>query len=204
MGYSPLRADWFWNLVQVPDLDRITAELLDLRDAGLIGIKLNQFYVNFNSADVLRGCPELKSYLESACIGDILERALFSTDNQAAPIHVDTYDPKYCQMALNFPLKDCAESYLVFYSSKTKDLIPANAVNPSLARETNFAVCRACDANEIARLEYLQPALVNTSVLHKGIAQSASRVIVSLRFTRPLTPAEAIALGCIGEPFVQG
>lgn len=202
MKYTPWHSNWFYSLVNIPDLVTIQQELLQVRDTDTHTWSTNKFYKNVAAAPVLHRCPVLSQYLNSVGLLKNTVRFLYSQylgSNVSTP-HVDAYDPIFCSESLNIPLVDCENSYTVWYSTDREKLI--DSTGAELKHSAQYALCPSKDAVEIKRLHAIAPAVVNTTILHKADAQSDSRVVCGIRFNRALTRQDMYNLG-IARPFVQ-
>lgn len=202
MKYQPKKPKWLYTKVKIQDLGVIQSELIEVLESSVQTTSTNSFYYSVSANQIAALCPNLILYLYNAGIANIFQRVLFSTDKISETVHVDSAISSVCSMALNIPLIECADSYLAFYSKKSdSDLIFTDLQGiSSTDRDKNFAIVKPDDIEEIARVEYLEPMLVNTSVLNKGIVTNPNRRMASIRFTRELTVDEVKKLG-IKSPF---
>jgi hypothetical protein len=200
--YNPIRTNWFYSYVDVPNLDSITTELIKLsEDVVHLKRRTNPFYVNVSAEDGIDACPTLKCYLQECGILTKLNRFLFSSNQvTSSVIHVDSYDPAYTQCSLNFALKHCENSYTAFYKTNLTTLIDSGKMG--LHAPSNFAWTYAGAAEEIARVEVIRPMVVNTTILHRGITDNPFRSICGLRFIPELDEENLKQMG-IKNPFTQ-
>ena len=204
MNYSILYPDWFYSYLDIPNLEEIKKELINLLETGVERYEVNRLYCNFPSKIVLSNCPELKKYLMNARLIKKFNRVLFSKDVNAerkTKVHVDSYDPRITTHSLNIGLADCENSYTVWY--KTDKIKLRDSSEFGLDPVKNYAYLFLEEAEEIKRVEYKdKPVLVNTTILHRGVAELSSRLICGLRFAPELTNDDIKRLG-IKSPHIQ-
>ena len=204
MNYSILYPDWFYSYLDIPNLEEIKKELMNLFEAGTDRYEVNKLYCNFPAAIVLSKCPELKRYLISAGLIRKFNRVLFSKDVNAErrpKVHVDSYDPRITTHSLNIGLADYENSYTAWY--KTDKIKLRDSSEFGLDPIKNYAYLFVEEAEEIKRVVYTdRPVLVNTTILHTGIAELSSRLICGLRFAPELTNYDIKRLG-IKNPHIQ-
>jgi hypothetical protein len=108
--------------------------------------------------------------------------------------------------SLNIPLIDTDDSYTIWANTKARKLKISEIMGGNtktledIMRNFGFMEDEFC--TEIARVKYTQPALVNTTILHKGQSNNPNRRICGLRFVPQLTAQDAMNLG-IKNPFIQ-
>lgn len=204
MNYNILHPDWFYSYLDIPNLEEIKKELVVLFKTGTNKKEVNQIYSNFFSPSVLPYCSELKKYLISVGLEKKFDRVLFSRDLNAekrTKVHVDSYDPKITSHSLNIALEDYENSYTAWY--KTDRIQLRDSSEFGLDPVKNYAYLFLEEAEEIKRLEYHErPVLVNTTILHRGIADKKTRLICGLRFFPELTDDNIKRLG-IKTPHIQ-
>jgi hypothetical protein len=131
-------------------------------------------------------------------------RVLFSRDLNAekrTKVHVDSYDPRITSHSLNIALEDYENSHTAWY--KTNRIQLRDSSEFGLDPVKNYAYLFLEEAEEIRRLEYHKsPVLVNTTILHRGIANKKTRLICGLRFYPELTDKDILNLG-IKNPHIQ-
>lgn len=200
--YKPINPHWFYSFLDIPKLDVIREELINVKRSDVRNWSRNNNYYNISAKDILPLCPELSNYLQNVKLYEKTDRLLFSMNmsNSSDYCHVDTYEPIYCTHSLNLPLIDCTDSYTCWYSTKNKELIDATRFN--LDPQRNFAICHMSEAEEIKRVEVTRPMIVNTTILHKGEAKTDSRLICGIRFKVPLGLSDMVNLG-VKSPFIQ-
>lgn len=200
--YTPINPNWFYSYVDIPNLEQIQKELINLSTYELPSWSTNKYYYNILAKTALEKCPGLAAYLVSVGLLDTTIRLLFSKniDQQPQVAHVDSYNPQYCQHSLNIPLVDCKNSYTVWYGTKNTKLL--DGTRYGLPPESNFASCPLEEAIELKRVEVTRPCVVNTTILHRGESNNPNRTICGIRFLTPLTFENMKALG-IKKPFEQ-
>jgi len=204
MNYTILYPNWFYSYLDIPNLEEIQKELITLFESGVNRYERNKLYCNFPSIIVLSKCPELKKYLISKGLIGKFNRVLFSKDVNAerkTKVHVDSYDPTITTHSLNIGLTDCKNSYTVWYKTDKTKLRDSSEFG--LDPVKNYAYLFLEEAEEIKRVEYNdRPVLVNTTILHRGVAEFSSRLICGLRFFPELTNGDIKRLGII-NPHIQ-
>lgn len=201
--YRPLNTHWYYSYVDIPNLDTIKLELINLLNSSSVTkIHNSEFYTNVFKLD---NCPAFTNYLSSKNLLKKFSRLLFSRGpvNASLP-HVDMYNPVYLKYSLNIPVIDADDSYTVWYSTHKFELsnfskYPELNKNP----ESNHAWidCEE-DATEICRARYTSPFLMNTTILHSGKALLNTRIICGIRFRPELTDTDIQMLG-VNTPLVQ-
>lgn len=203
--YNPLRKDWFYSYLEIPEEDLIRKELLAIRASNVARTQNNPLYSNIMAPDLLRRCPTVARYLERVGLAGVLHRCLFSQNKGVAngPLtaHVDSFDPTMCEVSLNIPLAECDGSYTAWYDTSDPDLI-TGSVSPEFTGARVWAKAKLGTITEIRRVEVTQPMLVNPTILHSAITDNPARIISGFRFTRRLTDDEVRGLG-IKNPYVQ-
>ena len=213
--YSPLRENWFYSRVHIPNLEIIQSEMLACCESTTHKkVAYNSQYVNIFKKDMDQSMyPATIEYLKSVGIYEKFFRILFTqskptvtvdtektTDKPA--VHIDTIDPYRCQFSLNIPLEYCEKTYTGFYKTSHPELLkPAFAEN-DYRHAGNFAWMPAEFAEEITRAEVYGPMLVNTTVLHRAISDEPRRKICCFRFSPELDYDDLINIG-IENPFIQ-
>jgi hypothetical protein len=204
MIYTPLHTDWYYNYVDIPCIEEIKIELINLTKISNKKFELNPIYFNFNSDVVLENCPALAKYLTSVGLKNKFNRLLVSNNvniEKRPTVHIDSYDPKFTTHSLNIGLIDHEQSYTVWY--KTKKIKLRDSSSLGLNPYTNYAYLFIQEAEEIKRVEYeLRPILVNTTILHRGISDKPTRLICGLRFCPELTDGDIKNLG-VKNPHIQ-
>ena len=202
--YNSLRPDWFYSYLEIPNLEKITEEMMQFHTSEIVSFAThNPFYRNVFRQHMDESiCPHTIEFLKSMKIYDKFERLLLSNGKTTAQaVHVDTYDPTRCQMSLNIPLEYCEGSYTAFYKSERTVYNIGVPDNVEKAR-SNFAWLNLKEVKEVARVELVRPMVVNTTVLHRGIHENPKRAICCFRFTPNLTYEDLQRLG-IARPFEQ-
>lgn len=202
LSYKPVNPDWFYSHIDIPNMEDMRLEVLTLlREAERL-YQTNPHYVNIIRRDLEGKIPETEKYFKSVGIWDKFNRILFSVAKElSSPIHVDDYGvPEECTCALNIPLVDCENSYMGFYESDEKHLYVSTDFGVN--RFVKWGGLQTRDCKELARCDSTKPAVVNTTVLHNGVAEKTSRNIASFRFMPPLDADDLKRIG-IKTPFVQ-
>ena len=190
--YRPINTDWYYSYIDIPNLEIIKQELINLLSLPVPKKNFTSYYTNIYVPNIVQ-CPNLMAYLETAGIKSKLLRILYSKSNgpsinEASP-HVDSVVPdKSCRYSLNIPLIDAEDSYTVWYEQTTPSPILYDTVTFSGWIENKEQI------REIARVQYTQPMLLNTSILHSGKIISNRRTIAGLRFWPELTAEEITRL----------
>lgn len=195
MKYTPIHDLWYYSPLSIKNLDNIQKELIQLHLTETNRWKTNAFYTNISSKIAINKCAALTQFLHESGILHKFDRLLFSSHQTTSPfVHVDSLNPVFCQTSLNIPLIDCDGSYTAFYTS---DVYPRMSID-----EANFGWLYEHECKELCRVEVVQPMLVNTTILHRGITTKPSRLICGIRFNIPLTVEDLVSIG-ISEPFTQ-
>lgn len=190
--YRPINTDWYYSYIDIPNLEIIKQELINLLSLPVPKRNFTSYYTNIYVPNIIH-CPTLMDYLEEVGVKSKLLRVLYSKSDgpsiNEAPPHVDSITPdKSFQYSLNIPLIDAEDSYTVWYEQ----------ITPSPILYDTFTFTGWVDRNEqireIARAQYTQPMLLNTSILHSGKITSNRRTIAGLRFWPELTAEEVSRL----------
>jgi hypothetical protein len=190
--YSPINTDWYYSYIDIPNLEIIKQELINLLSLPVPKRTFTSYYTNIYVPNIIQ-CPALMDYLEEVGVKSKLLRVLYSKSDgpniNEAPPHVDSIIPdKSFQYSLNIPLINAEDSYTVWYE-QTKPC-------PILYDTVTFTgwVENKEQIKEIARVQYTQPMLLNTSILHSGKITSDRRTIAGLRFWPELTNDDVLRL----------
>lgn len=202
--YKPLYPDWFFSYLDIPNLENIKKEIIDFINRPNDKYEVNLIYSNYKREVVLSNCPLLKNYLQSVGIDKKFNRMLVSKDlslEKKQKVHVDTANPYLTTHSLNIGLIDYENSYTGWYKTNKTHLKDSSEFG--LDANTNYAYLFIDDVEEIKRIEYDgRPALVNTTILHRGISDKKTRVICGLRFSPELTEEDIKRMG-IKNPHIQ-
>ena len=197
--YRPVHPNWFYSYVDIPNLEVIRQELIDLVNAGESGVRTNPTAYNISKEDVIENCQEVVKYLKEMQLLDKFDRLLITkktTSEADGMVHVDTYDPKYLTQSLNIGLIDYEGSYTSWHSTDIKVLHDTSQFG--MVPDRNFAFIEVENTKEICRLYYdKRAALVNTTILHKGNAQQPNRIICGFRFVPDLSDEDIKRMGII-------
>ena len=190
--YKPINTDWYYSYIDIPNLAVIKQELINLLSLPVPKRNFTSYYTNIYVPNIIQ-CPSLMEYLEAVGIKSKLLRVLYSKSDgphiNNAPPHVDSIKPdKSFQYSLNIPLIDAEDSYTVWYEQTTSCPILYDTVTFTGWVENKEQI------KEIARVQYTQPMLLNTSILHSGKITSARRTIAGLRFWPELTNDDVLRL----------
>jgi len=186
--YSPINTDWYYSYIDIPNLEIIKQELINLLSLPVPKKNFTRYYTNIYVPNIIE-CPALMTYLEEVGVKSKLLRILYSNSdgpdiNEAAP-HVDSIIPnRSFQYSLNIPLIDAEDSYTVWYEQTTSSPILYDTVTLTGWVENKEQI------REIARAQYTRPMLLNTSILHGGKITSNRRTIAGIRFWPELTREE--------------
>jgi hypothetical protein len=203
--YEILHKDWFYSYVNIPNLDIVKKELLDLYatdHSNFSTWQTNPHYYHISAKNGLPLCPEINRFLQSAGLAGRLV-AFFYSRNLASGepyAHVDSYNPMLFSENLNIPLIECSNSYTVWYSTDRAELEEIKVDGRLPGHVPAYTPLEGLI--EIKRVEVVRPMIVNTTILHKGEAQTDTRTICGLRFNGPLKSSDLLNLG-VPEPFVQ-
>jgi hypothetical protein len=131
-------------------------------------------------------CACLNGELERLKLHNLLDHVVFTTTSPSLPsmpIHRDYYDQNVVCFGLNIPVKNCENSFIVWYDAE----LMSNSKMPNYSLGTQ-GVAQAIPADEtsakeLARMTCDQPYWVNNFVPHNGIAlHSKTRIMSSIRF----------------------
>jgi|GEM_PF-6955385 len=199
LRYTPINPNWFYSYVDVPNLEAIRKELINAVIAGECGVRTNPTAYNIYKEELLGSCHELHKYLKDMQLLHKFDRLLITkkTSGEADNmVHVDTYDPKYLTQSLNIGLIDYEGSYTSWHATEETKL--HDTAQFGMVPDRNFAFIEMDKTKEVCRLYYdTRAVLVNTTILHRGNAQKANRIICGLRFVPDLTDKELIRLGVV-------
>lgn len=197
------RPDWMYRPVSIPQLTQIQTEILSLIDskyntvftADGFGIESSQ-YLGIPLEDLLNHSPSCVDFLRSINLLDRLSAVtLVGTLNglhaKPAIVHVDDKDWKVTCFALNLPLKNCENSYTVWYETKELEgeSIPdsKNSSDPYYFFQKVGGYHEHQLVREIGRWEVSNPAFVNIGIPHRPESlHNELRLLMSLRFSPEL------------------
>jgi hypothetical protein len=191
--YQPINTKWLYSYTDIPNLEIIKSELLRLFMSDVPKKQFSAFYVNVYKQDI-KDCPALFEYLYALGLLHKFVRVLFSItgglDINAALPHADSFEPEIgIRYTLNIPLVDAEDSCTIFYD---KEIGSDVYYGP----KTRTAYAHAMEGlTEIARMYYTQPAILNTSIIHRGEAKSLDRLLAGIRFMPELTYEELSRFG---------
>jgi hypothetical protein len=204
LQYRPLHPSWFYSYVDIPNLEDIRQELVNLVRTGDVGYRSNPTAYNIWADQVLAKCPKVHEFLIKMGLVSKFHRLLITqklNDMADHVVHVDTYDPQYLTQSLNLGLSDYEGSYTSWHDTDVTKLHDTAQFGMDAASQ--FAFIETDKTWEIARLYYdTRAALVNTTILHRGNAQKMNRLICGFRFVPDLTDEEIIRLG-VEKPYLQ-
>lgn len=178
MIYTPMNNKWFYSYIDIPNLNEIKQELINLKNSDAPRHSTTHNYFNIKKSVAIQQCPRLAEYLDSISATDKLLQLLFSSISPIKSLpHVDIG----IMQSLNIPLINCDNSYTVWYKT------PKHSFDAH--KSGAYASLNLDEVDEIKRVEYTtRPILVNTTILHNGVAESYDRTICGLRFYPHLTP----------------
>jgi len=217
LEYNPLNTDWYFNYINIPNLENIQKELIELRsiynkDGNVYKGKDRYWALTSKEFSITETCPLLSQYLNDVGILSKFRWILFNSASVEEPelfppfgkppIHIDSYDPKVTQFSINLPLIDCDNSYFAWFSTNNKKLIPANYFDSSLNPATTQALAFRNNCTEIKRVECNKPMILNTTILHKAFVYKKTRLMAGIRFNPNLDVEDMKQLG-INQPLVQ-
>lgn len=204
MIYTPIRENWYFSRYNIPNLGEIQQELLALKASDAPRTSTNPLYFNILAKDVFVACPKTHDWLLRCGVAHKVNRLLFSANSLVGSklntIHVVSYNPYASEVSLNIPLVECDGSYTVFYKTSNVNLMDASEFG--LEPNSNFARAKTSETEEIFRGELTTPMLVNTTILHNGVATNPNRTLCGFRFFSTLTDLELRRIG-IEYPYSQ-
>jgi hypothetical protein len=195
--FKPKNPNWFYDLVNIPNLELIQKEFIDFFWASYKDkIPVTGFYFIKN----LEKFTQFKIFLDSKGLGHKTCLASFSITcrSETFPVHVD-YVNNETFLALNIPLINCENSYIVWYEadlenklllSDEKVLFSDDIVSGQPIYESgNSMTCK--NSTEILRTESVIPMLIHVGRPHRPIVEHENlRVLASIRFRPELTDEE--------------
>lgn len=206
MQYVPRRKDWFYSKVLVPNLVNLQQEFIDLF-WQVLGDKIPRttgFYiVDQNKIVVPPSLLTLKDYYDLSNRWCSINFSVINNRSNYGGIHYDFVLPAEKYMALNIPLLNCENSFIVWYSGEPGEKIKVRSYN----NNTNEIVFSENDNNpgliidnahwvqgqtdELIRVECIEPMLVHTGQPHQPeVHHNHLRVLLSLRFNPELSDEE--------------
>jgi hypothetical protein len=192
--YKSLNRGWYYTRIEIPNLETIKQELLYLANACSNTLVRAPGLFNVFRKDII-DCPAFMSYLATKGLDGKLNRLLYSTGVQGPNPHVDAGNPVNCTYSLNIPLLHAEDSYTVWYNTEKKYLL--DFLNAGKDPNQTIGWVDISDATEAHRLQYTGPAVLNTTILHKALANRPDRIVVGARFWPELTPEELDRLGVV-------
>jgi len=205
LSYTPNKPDWCYSYIDIPNLEKIQEELLQARDVCNITLQNNPYYINFSREEIYEHIPLLLDYLKQIGVEKKLWRIMFSAKSlpesrykKQSAIHVDAVN-KHITHSLNIPIRDCENTYTVWYRGRVELLNQEynHYIGHNEKPLKNFAIVNENSAKEICRVETIRPMLVNTTIPHRGISNTESRVLCCIRFKPDLTEEEFVNITTI-------
>jgi hypothetical protein len=198
--YRPSNPNWFYSSVNIPNLETIKQELINLHysvESSKV-VHLNPVYANVFARDVTK-CPTFLAYIESLGLTKKFNKVLYSSgDVNTSKPHVDSGNPNLAKYSLNIPLMLTEGSYTSWYSIKGNVLSDYSQFGNSNPAGMACWINEDIGREEIARLYYTDlPAMINISLLHQGHAPLKGRLVVCVRFHPELTLEELGRVGVV-------
>ena len=171
--------------IEQQTLSAIRNEVLENIESCLIFIDKNKpQFVPCDTEKLKALCPALCSYLESR---DLLERwkrtaCVKMRPHSSLVPHIDNPNIPERKWAINIPIKNCENSYTVFYSAPQKVIDKKRDRNAhgNLVQKIEFS---PDEITEIDRVESDVPYYCNTKIIHSGANPTNDvRILLSLRF----------------------
>jgi hypothetical protein len=167
--------DFLYKHIDVENIDEITEELLAWHEDN--ATNKSQFKL-ISTREVLRSLPKLADWFNKNNITPTDTLYLNTNPLTVQGIHLDTPDKRSNNLALNFPIKHCNNTFTRFYKDTGKYVDWVN-------KETN-ASYRLLDEEEpelIGEYHLTKPTLLNILVPHQVFNPNRQhRVCLSFRF----------------------
>lgn len=193
---APVRPDWFFSYVDIPNLPEIRRELSALPHSK-IAIDFGGSFYMVESPLWSHECPKLYNALCFLGIAHKVRYFLLKTKHDSPEIHVDSFDPVGCQISLNIPVSDYEGTYTCWFT------LPEGENKFSTSKFKGYPVYLGNKAKELIRVETTRPMLINPTVPHRvDQGTSKARYVACIRFIEPLTTEECKKLG-IQQPYIQ-
>ena len=167
--------------LDIPNFEHISRKL-ERFVASVNVIKMGTFFNPFKAEEVLKWVPEITSVLRVLDITDFYSVAIIrALPSSIAPNfpHTDIMPLPDQQVALNWPVYNCKDTYTTFYELKPDQKPEHNKLinNMPYERVTYDQVV------ETHRIKIDRPTLIRYDVLHAVVNKTNSvRITASLRF----------------------
>lgn len=181
--YTSATPDWLYQQANLNAdiLPEIQKELLQIFEFSkqfcLVPYTSTFMYLE---VEQIKDCPILLQELDRLKLKqNFMALAFVSVVNDKEfPPHVDAGN----EVALNIPLLNCSETYLVWYDGKiTEEKIPEYVIGAPVAKDACLGDSEGL--TEIDRIESNSPYWINVNVLHRPVTMHNNfRLAASLRF----------------------
>ena len=172
---------WLYKQIDVPNLDTIQQELLNV--AKCIINDIDTLIPNFHLVlreEIDAMLPYAKEYLDELGLLERWKYLAFITGNggTSLPLHVDSTEWEFNAYGLNIPVLNCKNSFTVFYNATLSQSIYESTDPRSVAQ-----FCDQDTATEIDRFEATNPCWVNICIPHRPeVLHTLPRILASFRF----------------------
>lgn len=175
-----IHPDWYYSYVTIPNFKAIQEELLVLARKDVKFYWNTPEYYNISPEDCIPLIPHTVEYLREIGLFNQFHRIMVPHQKRredigfVGPPHLDSnrYGVSHC--SLNIPLHNCEDSWTIWYE--------ATDGGAHLNYTYKFVGMAEELARPIAAVQYTGPALVNTSIHHRGYRLSLDRLFASIRF----------------------
>jgi hypothetical protein len=208
MSYIPYKSDWFYSPIDIPNLEQIQKEFVDLFWTKL-GDKVPEGSSFLILDDDRSGYPAFIEYINAHGLENKWYTVGFSVTNNKAefPVHVDYVEGQERYISLNIPIINCLNSYIVWYEAELSEMGRISIYKDSIHNivfpdddstdtyEANGAFwCK--NPSELLRVECAEPMLIHVGRPHRPIVEhNELRVLVTVRFRPELTNENLLNLG---------
>lgn len=176
-----IHPEWYYSYVTIPKLKKIQEELLRMARTDLKVFINTPEYYNVSAEDLIPLIPHTVEYLKEIGLLGKFHRIMFPHQTRredvgfVGSVHLESNQYGVAHCALNIPLHNCEDSWTIWYEA-TDGGAHINYTN-------RFAAMKKELARPIAAVRYTGPALLNTSIHHRGYRLSLDRLFASIRFT---------------------
>ena len=202
MTFTPYRPDWFYTKVQIPELENLQKEFLDLfwktlgndipNDSGFFLIDYNEHQIS--------SLQKLLQYYKLDNRWCTVGYSVINNGCKFGGVHYDYIDGNTKYLALNIPLLNCDGSYHVWYTGDIGDKARFTKYNDTantivfVGKESDNDVDTVStywvqgNVHEIASVECTAPMLVHVGRPHQPrVTHDRLRVLLTIRFSPELT-----------------
>jgi len=181
--------DWYYKYADVGITDEYQQEFNLLVDSIIDIESIITSKIYFFKDDIIkRYCPSFVDHLNTLGIGDLLcgVGIIIVYPGSKFPIHVDHEEDITQQVGLNFPVRNCDNSFTVWYQNVTKI---KNLDKQISGDKYTDHICQFDGNNpvEVARCELTKPVWINSGLPHTAESQNPNlRISASFRFHKEI------------------